>query len=557
MSLPPDLETVVSDAGAAWWRQAVVYQIYPRSFADANGDGIGDLRGIASRIDYLAGLGIDAVWLSPFYPSELADGGYDVIDYRDVDPRIGTLADFDALIAALHTHDIRVLIDIVPNHSSNQHRWFLDAVASGPGSPARERYHFYDGTGPDGAQPPTDWRSLFGGPAWTRVPDGQWYLHTFAAEQPDLNWADPEVRAYFLGTLRFWADRGVDGFRVDAAHMLAKDMSHPLPTQAELEDLPRDGTHPMLDRDELHDIYAEWRTVFDSYDPPRTAVAEAAVHASRVPLYASPKTLGQSVFFDLQLGPYEAGSFRRIIDDCLSVAAASGSSVTWVLNNHDTIRHASRYGTPFPGYGPGGEPIRKHGGDWLMAGGDPTLIDAARGLRRARAATLLLLALPGSAYLYQGEELGLQEVSEIPDAARQDPSFFRNRAVEVGRDGCRVPLPWTRTGSSYGFGAGGSHLPQPLWFGHYSVEAQDGDPASTLTLYRAALSLRRRLQTGESLEWIATGRDDVLGFRRPGGWQVVANFGTEPYRLPEGEIVLASGPLAEALPGETTVWLHP
>lgn len=556
MSLPVDHETVVPASSEQWWRQAVVYQIYPRSFADANADGIGDFRGIASRIEYLAGLGIDAVWLSPFYPSDLADGGYDVIDYREVDPRIGTLADFDTLIKALHACGIRVLIDIVPNHSSNRHRWFLDAVAAGPGSPAREYYHFYDGTGPDGAQPPTDWRSLFGGPAWTRVPDGQWYLHTFAPEQPDLNWANPEVRSYFLDTLRFWADRGVDGFRVDAAHMLVKDMSHPLPTQAELEAHPLDGTHPTWDRDELQDVYAEWRTVFDSYDPPRTAVAEAAVHASRVPLYASPRTLGQSFFFDLLLCDYSAADYRRIIDDCLRVAAASGSSVTWVLDNHDTIRHASRYGTPFPGYGPGGEPLRKHGGDWLLAGGDPVLIDAARGLRRARAATLLLLALPGSAYLYQGEELGLQEVAEIPDAARQDPSFFRNRSVEVGRDGCRVPLPWTRTGSSFGFGTGGSHLPQPLWFGHYSVEAQQDDPSSTLALYRGALALRRQLRAGEALEWIDTGRDDVLHFRRPNGWQIVANFGTEPFPLPPGEILLASGPVAGALPGETTAWLR-
>jgi len=555
VSLPLDLETVVTNTDSEWWRQAVVYQIYPRSFADSNGDGIGDFRGIASRIDYLASLGIDAVWLSPFYPSELADGGYDVIDYRDVDPRIGSLDDFDALLAALHAHDIRVLIDIVPNHTSNLHPWFLEALAAEKGSAARERYHFYDGNGPDGAEPPTDWGSLFGGPAWEQVADGQWYLHTFAVEQPDLNWANDEVREYFLGTLRFWADRGVDGFRVDAAHMLAKDMSHPLASQAELEAHPQDGSHPMLDRDELHDIYASWRGVFDSYDPPRTAVAEAAVHASRVPMYASPKTLGQSFFFDLQLGDYDAASFRHIIDDCLVVAATSGSSVTWVLNNHDTIRHTSRYGTPFPGVNPNGTPLRKHGGDWLMAGGDPTMIDAAKGLRRARAATLLLLALPGSAYLYQGEELGLQEVAEIPDAARQDPSFFRNRDVETGRDGCRVPLPWTRTGPSFGFGEGGSHLPQPLWFGHYSVEAEWDDAASALSLYRQAIALRRQLRTGESLEWIDTGRDDVLSFRRPGGWLVVSNFGTAPYPLSSGVALLSSGPAATDLPGETTIWL--
>ena len=539
-----------------WWRQAVVYQIYPRSFADANADGIGDLRGISSRIGYLATLGIDAVWLSPFYPSDLADGGYDVIDYRDVDPRIGTLADFEALVAALHEHGIRVIIDIVPNHSSNNHAWFREAVAAAPGSPERERYHFRDGTGPDGCEPPTDWRSLFGGRAWTRVADGQWYLHTFAAEQPDLNWSNPEVRAEFLDILRFWSDRGVDGFRVDAAHMLTKDMSDPLPTQAALDDHPRDGTHPTWDRDELQELYAEWRTVFNSYDPPRTAVAEAAVHRSRVPLYASPQTLGQSFFFDLQLSDYDAERFHTIIDESLEVAAASGSSVTWVLNNHDTIRHASRYGTPFPGVNAIGEPVRKHGGDWLMAGGDPVLIDAARGLRRARAATMLMLALPGSAYLYQGEELGLQEVAEIPDEQRQDPSFFRNRANEVGRDGCRVPIPWTRSGPSFGFGDGGSHLPQPLWFGGYSVEAEDGEPASTLSLYREALRLRRELLADEELAWVATGRDDVLSFTRPGGWLVISHFGTEPFPLPDGEVLLSSGPIGEVLPGETTVWLR-
>ena len=554
MSLPMDEEMVVASWGTEWWRQAVVYQIYPRSFADSNGDGIGDLRGVLSRIDYLAGLGIDAVWLSPFYPSALADGGYDVADYRDVDPRVGTLDDFDALVAALHEQGIRILIDIVPNHTSNLHAWFQEALAAGPGSKARARYIFRDGTGPDRAGPPTDWVSLFGGSAWDRVPDGQWYLHTFAAEQPDLNWANPEVRAEFLDILRFWADRGVDGFRVDAAHMLAKDLREPLPTQAELDDHPRDGTHPTGDRDELREIYAEWRTVFNSYDPPRTAVAEAAVHASRVPMYASPSTLGQ-LFFDLQLADYDARSFRHIITDCLVVAATSGSSVTWVLSNHDTIRHASRYGTPFPGLLPTGTPIRKHGGDWLMAGGDTVQLDAARGLRRARAATLLLLALPGSAYLYQGEELGLQEVAEIPDEARQDPSFFRNRDVEVGRDGCRVPLPWTRTGRSFGFGDGGSHLPQPLWFAAYCVEAENDDPQSTLAMYRRALALRRELQTEEPLEWVETGRDDVLRLRRPNGWEVVSNFGTHRFPLPEGERLLASGPLTDFVPGETTVWM--
>lgn len=550
-------ETAVPTAAADWWRQAVVYEIYPRSFADGNGDGIGDLAGITSRIDYLASLGIDAVWLTPFYPSDLADGGYDVIDHRDIDPRIGTLADFDTLVAVLHGRNIRVLIDIVPNHTSNRHPWFLEALAAGPGSAARGRYHFRAGTGPGGTEPPSDWESLFGGSAWEPTGDGEFYLHTFAVEQPDLNWDSPQVRADFLETLRFWADRGVDGFRVDAAHMLAKDLADPLPTQAQLDAMPRDdGRHPLLDRDELEEIYAEWRNVFDSYSPPRTAVAEAAVHASRVPRYASPATLGQSFFFDLQLADFDARMFRRIIDECLAVAAASGSSVTWVLNNHDSVRTATRYGTPFPGFDERGLPLGKHGNDWLLTGGDPVGLDAARGLRRATAAALVMLALPGSAYLYQGEELGLQEVAEIPDAARTDPSFFRNREVEVGRDGCRVPLPWTPTGSSYGFGGGGAHLPQPRWFGRYSVAAQEGDPSSTLALYRRALRLRRDLVTDETLTWLPVDHDHVLRFIRPNGWEVVANFGATPVPLPAGQVVLSSGPVGESIPGETTVWLQ-
>lgn len=537
---------------ADWWRQGVVYQIYPRSFADSNGDGIGDLAGIASRIDYLASLNIDAVWLSPFYPSELADGGYDVIDYRDVDPRIGTLAQFRDLVTALHERGIRVVIDIVPNHTSNKHPWFVAALNSKPGSPERARYHFFDGG--DGNLAPSDWQSAFGGSAWTQVPDGQWYLHTFAVEQPDLNWGNPEVRQDFLDTLRFWADLGVDGFRVDAAHFLAKDMSLPLPSQAELEARPLDGNHPLADRDELRDIYAEWREVFNSYDPPRTAVAEADVPRSRVPFYASPDTLGQAFFFDLQHSDYAADRFKTIIDECLEVARTSGSSVTWVLNNHDTVRHASRYGTAYPGSDANGQPVRKHGGDWLLSGGDPVLIDAAKGLRRARAATLLLLALPGSVYLYQGEELGLQEVAEISDKDRQDPSFFRQPGVDVGRDGCRVPLPWTRSGPSYGFGKAGSHLPQPLWFGGYSVQAEEQTPGSTLSLYRQALELRRQLLTDESLTWAETGYPDVLAFSRPNGWRVMSNFGVEPVHLPEGQILLASGEVSDMLPAETTIW---
>nr|WP_218869647.1 glycoside hydrolase family 13 protein [Microbacterium sp. AK009] len=539
-----------------WWRQAVVYQVYPRSFADADGDGIGDLRGILSRVDHLRDLGVDAVWLSPFYPSELADGGYDVADYRDVDPRLGTLDDFDRLVDALHAVGIRIVVDIVPNHTSDQHAWFQEALAAGRGSTARDRYIFRDGTGPDGSEPPTDWVSVFGGPAWERVADGQWYFHNFAVEQPDLNWDNPEVRADFVRTLRFWADRGVDGFRIDVAHMLTKDLTEPLPSRTELETLPRDGQHPLIDRDDVHEVYAEWRAVFDSYDPPRTAVAEAWVDPVRIPLYARAESLGQAFNFDLLEADFDAGQFSRIVGSNLLLAAESGSSTTWVLSNHDVVRHATRYGLPDAERGEDGRPVRKHGNEWLLSGGRTPVLDRERGLRRARAAILFVLGLPGSAYIYQGEELGLHEVAEIPDSRRQDPTFFRSPGEDVGRDGCRVPLPWSAHEPSFGFGGSSPHLPQPAWFARSAASEQTDDPGSTLTLYRDALAARRRLQTAESLEWVETGRDDVLHFRRPNGWTVITNFGTEPFPLPKHVTpVLSSEPIEDGLlPGETTVW---
>ncbi|MGP9503347.1 glycoside hydrolase family 13 protein [Specibacter sp. AOP5-B1-6] len=549
------LETVtaVPTAEESWWRQAAVYQIYPRSFADSNGDGMGDLPGITSRIPYLKQLGVDAVWLSPFYPSALADGGYDVDDYRDVDPRLGTLDDFAEMAAALHVAGLRLIVDVVPNHTSDRHEWFKEALASPKGSAARERYIFRDGTGPDGAQAPADWESIFGGPAWTRTADGQWYLHSFASEQPDLNWHNPEVRADFLETLRFWSDRGVDGFRIDVAHGLAKDLGDTLPSLAELETLAKDdGNHPLWDRDEVHEIYAEWRTVFNSYTPARTAVAEAWVAASRRAKYASAEGLGQAFNFDLLEADFDAAQFKDIITFNLALATESGSSTTWVFSNHDVVRHATRYGLPARNGN-----ATKQGADWLLSGGTAPVLDAELGLRRARAATLLELALPGSAYLYQGEELGLHEVAGIPAEQRQDPAFFRNPGIDIGRDGCRVPLPWSRGGSSHGFGTGGSHLPQPDWFADSSVEAEDGAAGSTLELYRDALALRASLQSGEELEWIDGSRPDMLAFRRPNGWTSVTNFGTEPAELPAGEVLIASAPLEGGLlPGATTVWLR-
>lgn len=551
-------DTTAAEKTAEWWRQAAVYQIYPRSFADANGDGLGDIPGIVSRADYLAQLGIDAVWLSPFYPSALADGGYDVADYRNVDPRLGTLDDFDVMVAALHERGIRVVVDIVPNHTSNLHEWFQEALAAGRGSAERERYIFREGSGADGSEPPTDWGAAFGGPAWERVEDGQWYLHSFATEQPDLNWDHPEVREDFLTTLRFWSDRGVDGFRIDVAHMLTKDLTEPLPSRAELEKLDRSsGRHPLADRDEVHEIYAEWRKVFNEYDPPRTAVAEAWVETpERRAKYASAEGLGQAFNFDLLVADFAADQFRRIIADNLEQARATGSSTTWVLSNHDVTRHATRYGLPPLGGRPG-----KQGVEWVEAGGPEDELDRARGARRANAATLLLLGLPGSTYLYQGEELGLHEVAAISAEQRQDPSFFRGASFDgFGRDGCRVPLPWTASGSSFGFGSDGAHLPQPAWFAEHAVDVEAADPSSTLALYREALRRRHLLQTGESLEWIETGRADVLRFARPNGWEIVTNFGEESFDLgtDAASVLLSSLVLdGQLLPGEATAWIAP
>ena len=549
-------ETPATDIDATWWRQAIVYQVYPRSFADSNGDGLGDIRGIVEKVDYLAELGVDAVWLSPFYPSELADGGYDVADYRDVDPRLGTLDDFDDMVAALHARGIKVIVDIVPNHSSDKHDMFQAALAAPKGSPERDRYIFRDGKGENGELPPADWTSVFGGPAWEPVGDGQWYFHYFATEQPDFNWKNQDVRAEFLTTLRFWSDRGVDGFRIDVAHGLSKDLPEVLPTQLELDKLDRTtGLHPLWDRDEVQEIYAEWRHLFDQYSPPRIAVAEAWVaSAERRARYARPEGLGQAFNFDLLVADFDAEQFRTIVSDNLAESRATGSSSTWVLSNHDVVRHATRYGL---------EPLNgrnvKQGSAWILAGAPADQLDRERGLRRARAATLFLLGLPGSSYLYQGEELGLHEVGDIADEDRQDPAFFRGADPDrdgLGRDGCRVPLPWTAEGESFGFGADGAHIPQPDWFASYAVDVEEADPGSTLTLYRRALRLRRQLQTEEVLEWTETGRDDVLRFTRPNGWQVVTNFGTEPFPLGADAGAVVLGALEDgAVPAETTVWL--
>ena len=543
-----------------WWRQAAIYQIYPRSFADGSGDGVGDFAGVLSHIDYLAELGVDAVWFSPFYPSALADGGYDVDDYRDVDPTIGTLAQFDEVVQALHGRDIRVIVDLVPNHSSDRHTWFRAALAAAPGSAERERYIFRDGRGAHGALPPNDWQALFGGPAWTRIsePDGspgQWYLHLFTTHQPDWNWQNHEVREDFLRTIRFWGDRGVDGFRVDIAMGLAKDMSEPYPAWEQVrsgtpllggsENVFGPGRHPLFDRDELDEIYAEWRAAFNEYAPPLFAVAEAWVAPERRGRYASSAGLGQAFNFDLLTAPWDAAAFRRVIAANLTFAEDYATTSTWVLSNHDVVRHRTRY-------------ARSGDGSFSNRLIEVSDAESARGLARARAAIMLALALPGSTYIYQGEELGLPEVTDIPVDRVQDPSaVIEDGRVVSGRDGSRVPLPWTTDDEFFGFSANGAHLPQPEWFAAYAVQTQNGDPASTLALYRRALALRHELRTEERAEWLDLG-PEVLAFRRPNGWISVTNFGEEAIKLPAGDVLLRMDDAVDRafLTPDATVWLR-
>ncbi|WFE36755.1 alpha-amylase family glycosyl hydrolase [Micromonospora sp. WMMD975] len=531
-----------------WWTEAVIYQVYPRSFADSNGDGIGDLPGITARLDHLAELGVDAIWLSPFYPSPQADAGYDVADYRDVDPLFGTLADADRMISEAKARGLRVIVDLVPNHTSSAHRWFTAAVAAAPGSPERQRYVMRDGRGPAGAEPPNDWESVFGGPAWTRLPDGQWYLHLFDTGQPDLNWDNPEVRAEFLDVLRFWLDRGVDGFRVDVAHGLIKqadlaDWQEPQEILSGQEaDKPRP---PMWDQDGVHEVYREWRRLLDSYPGERVLVAEAWVEpAERLARYVRPDEMHQAFNFEYLMAAWTAPAQYAVITRSLEATDAVGAPTTWVLSNHDVVRHASRLG------------LTTAGGRMNGIGVDDPQPDVALGLRRARAASLLMLALPGSAYLYQGEELGLPEHTTLPDEARQDPTWERSGHTQRGRDGCRVPIPWEADAPSYGFGpTDASWLPQPPVWAEYALDRQRGVPGSTYELYRTALRLRREHALARGPMRFLSSGDEVLTFTN-GDLTVLTNFGATPVPLPAGATVLvSSAPLdGSAVPTDVTVW---
>jgi alpha-glucosidase len=478
---------------APWWRNAVVYEIYVRSFVDSDGDGVGDLPGITARLEHLVELGVDAVWLTPFYRSPMADHGYDVADPRAVDPLFGTLADFDALLARGHGLGLRVIVDVVPNHTSEAHAWFRAARAAAPGDPARDRYIIRDGRGPAGASPPNDWESVFGGPAWSRLPDGAWYLHLFAPEQPDLNWQNPQVQAEYESVLRYWLDRGVDGFRIDVAHGLVKDPRLPDAGPGQrIERLADRPALPQWDAEGAHEIYRRWRQIAEEYSGDRVLLGEAWVApAQRLARYVRPDELHQVFNFEYLQTPWPAGALGTVITDCLQSLGAVGATPTWVLSNHDVVRHRTR-----------------------LAPGE----SAAVSDRRARAALLLMLALPGCAYLYQGEELGLPQV-ELPDEALVDPIWERSGHTERGRDGARVPIPWSGRATPFGFAPAGTApwLPMPPEWADLTVEAQHGDSDSMWSFYRSALAFRRAHPAfgGPDLEWLAA-PEGVLAFRRGG-----------------------------------------
>ncbi len=546
-------------ADAGWWRHAVVYQVYIRSFADADGDGLGDIGGIRSRLGYLGDLGVDAIWITPWYRSPMVDGGYDVADYRGIDPRFGTLDDARALIQDAHTRGIRVIIDIIPNHTSSEHPWFREALAAPRGSAARERYLFRDGRGSGGIEPPNNWPSAFGAGAWTPAPDDgvtprQWYLHLFDASQPDLNWDNAEVRAEFESILDFWLDFGVDGFRIDVAFFLAKAPGLPdLPGTSGIDPAGalRPDPHPYSDLDGVHEIYRGWRRVLERHGGDAVFCGEINLPADRIARYLRPDELHTAFNFDFALRPWDAAEFRASIDATLASHSAVGAPATWVIGNHDLPRPVFRYGRGAGGQPATGQPWNA----WVRSAES----DQSHGLVRARAAALLYLALPGSAYLYQGDELGLPEVLDLPPEARQDPTFLGTAGAEPGRDGCRVPIPWSGVVSPFGFGPPGTQpwLPQPSTWNDLSVTAETGDAASTLELYRAAFRLRRQIPgfAGDQFEWL-DGPRGALWFGRGGGLQCMVNLSSDPVPLPAGRKPLLSSlpDTGDLLPPDCAAW---
>jgi alpha-glucosidase len=542
------------ESNDSWWREAAIYQLYVRSFADGNGDGIGDLAGALAHLPYLAELGVDAIWFNPWYPSPMSDAGYDISDYRGVDPVFGSLADSGALIAAAHALGLRIIIDVVPNHCSSAHPWFLAALAADPGSAERERFWFRPGRGPGGDLPPNNWQSIFGGPAWTRVtsPDGtpgEWYLHLFAPEQPDFNWDCPAVRLEFEDVLRFWFDRGVDGIRIDSAALLAKDPLLPDFDPAGLSG----AAHPYTDLDDVHSIYQSWRAIADEAGG-RVLIGEIWLpDAARLARYVRHGELHTMFNFPYLSCPWDARELRLVIDETLALNAPAGAPATWVLSNHDVDRIVSRYGRADTAF----DLARRR-----YFHGFP--VDLPLGTRRARAAALLTMALPGSVYIYQGEELGLWEVQDIPDELRQDPIFYRTGGDDPGRDGSRVPLPWSGMEPPFGFSpaeaASEPWLRQPKEWRDLTVATSSANSGSMLRLYRDALRIRgSELFAGDALIGWQPSPEGVLAFDRGSRVRCIANLSPAPVALPpDAAVLLASGPLTDGglLPSDTTAWLR-
>ncbi len=475
----------------AWWKSAVIYQIYPRSFCDASGDGVGDLEGIRQHLDHLAWLGVDTLWLSPFFPSPMKDFGYDVSDYCGVDPLFGSLQDFDDLLKEAHQRDIRVLIDWVPNHTSDDHPWFVESSASRR-SEKRDWYIWRDG---DPERPPNNWRAAFtGGPAWTwDEKTRQWYLHLFLAEQPDLNWSNPQVVAALHDTLRFWLDRGVDGFRMDVIHCIGKDPALP-DVPKEVEKIP---VSALNDDFRSHELIRDIRSVLDAYPGERLMVGEVYLLSTRkvARYYGRGDELHLAFNFPPLYAPWEARPWRERIDRVVEELDPLEAWPTWVLSNHDNPRHRTRYGSE----------------------------------ARARAAAVLLLTLRGTPFLYAGEELGLEDAVIPPDRVL-DPG---------GRDGCRAPIPWGPA-TGHGWGRVKPWLPWPPEVGARNVESQAQDPNSILHLYRRLLTARRRSAGLRLGSWYPLpAPSGVLAYRREheeDARSVVINFTTEPHEVPlDGE----------------------
>ena len=552
------IELHKATSGSEWWRSGVIYQIYPRSFADANGDGIGDLKGIEQKLDSLAALGIDAVWLSPFFKSPQKDAGYDVADYIDVDPLFGTLEDFDSMLAKAHSLGIRVMIDLVPNHTSDQHQWFQKALASAPGSAEREFYHFKDGLGANGELPPNNWVSMFGGPAWTRITEkdgtpGQWFVHLFDSSQPDLNWSNEKVQEAFEEILKFWLDRGVDGFRVDQPHAMAKAKGlpdHPYVSEAGAGFIEGRENPPMWFQEEVHPIFRRWRKILESYDGDRAMCGEAYVYPlSLMAQWVRPDEFHQTFNFRFLDAGWDAKKLFGAINESFEAFDGVGAPSTWVLNNHDVMRHRSRFGGNY------GRTTASDG-----VGPNQPQPDNELGLKIAKGATLFMLGLPGTSYLYQGEELGLPEHTTLEDKFRQDPTFARTKGTRVGRDGCRVPLPWDQSSDSSGFSqTGKSWLPQPESYRELARSIQESDASSTLAFYQNALALRKELSLGEgSFAWVTghTGPDSLA--YENSGIRVIYNFGKNPIDLGVAQVLISSQPLVGGqLETNSCVWVKP